>query len=57
MKHIVLVGDSILDNAACVNGGRAVINQFASMLPQGWQASLLCGQETASGRYKPITEL
>jgi hypothetical protein len=41
MKHIVLLGDSIFDNAAYVNGGPDVIKQLRSPLPQGWQATLL----------------
>jgi hypothetical protein len=41
MKHIVLLGDSIFDNAVYVNGGPDVIKQLRSILPQDWQASLL----------------
>ena len=41
MTHIVLLGDSIFDNAAYVNGGSDVIGQLRSILPQGWQATLL----------------
>jgi lysophospholipase L1-like esterase len=41
MKHIVLLGDSIFDNAAYVNGGPDVSKQFRSLLPQDWQATLL----------------
>ena len=41
MKHIVLLGDSIFDNAAYVNGGPEVIEQLRSILPQDWQATLL----------------
>ena len=41
-KHLVLLGDSILDNAAYVPGGRpAVIDQVRSRLPEGWAATLL----------------
>jgi hypothetical protein len=32
MKHIVLLGDSILDNAAYVNGGPDVIEQLCGRL-------------------------
>lgn len=39
--HIVLLGDSIFDNAAYVPGEAPVIEQFAAQLPTGWQASLL----------------
>jgi hypothetical protein len=41
MKHIVLLGDSIFDNAAYVNGGPDVIRHLHSLLPRDWQASLL----------------
>lgn len=39
--HVVLLGDSILDNGAYTSGGPAVITQLQGMLPEGWQASLL----------------
>jgi hypothetical protein len=39
--HIVLLGDSIFDNGAYVNGGLDVVAQLRSRLPQGWTASLL----------------
>jgi len=41
MKHIVLLGDSIFDNAAYVGGGPAVIQQLRAKLPPGWQSTLL----------------
>jgi hypothetical protein len=40
MNHIILLGDSIFDNAAYVPGGPPVIAQLQSILPQGWQATL-----------------
>ncbi len=40
MNHIVLLGDSIFDNAAYVGGGPDVISQVQAGLPPGWQASL-----------------
>jgi hypothetical protein len=41
-QHIVLLGDSILDNAAYVPGRRpAVIDHVRSRLPVGWRATLL----------------
>jgi hypothetical protein len=41
-KHLVLLGDSILDNAAYVPGRRpAVIDLVRNRLPEGWQATLL----------------
>jgi hypothetical protein len=41
VKHIVLLGDSIFDNAAYVPGGLDVIHQLRSILPEDWQATLL----------------
>ncbi len=41
MKHIVLLGDSIFDNAAYVSGHPDVIRQLRTILPKDWQASLL----------------
>ena len=41
MNHVVLLGDSIFDNAAYVDGGPAVITQVQERLPQGWRATLL----------------
>jgi len=40
MTHIVLLGDSIFDNAAYVAGGPDVIQQLRARLPDGWQATL-----------------
>ena len=41
MNHLVLLGDSIFDNAAYVGGGPDVIEQLRAILPQDWQATLL----------------
>ncbi len=41
MSHIILFGDSTLDNAAYVAGGPAVIDQVRGRLPEGWRATLL----------------
>jgi hypothetical protein len=41
MTHIVLLGDSIFDNGRYTLGGPDVIAQVRSLLPAGWQASLL----------------
>jgi hypothetical protein len=41
MSHIVLLGDSIFDNAAYVRGGPDVVRQLREALPGGWKASLL----------------
>jgi hypothetical protein len=40
MNHIVLLGDSIFDNASYVKGGPDVIRQLCAKLPDGWNATL-----------------
>ncbi len=40
MPHIVLLGDSIFDNAAYVGSGPDVITQLRAELPPDWQATL-----------------
>ena len=40
MAHIVLLGDSIFDNAAYVAGGPDVVRQLRALLPAGWRATL-----------------
>jgi hypothetical protein len=40
-NHVVLLGDSIFDNAVYVPDGPAVIDQLRRVLPAGWRASLL----------------
>jgi hypothetical protein len=40
MKHIVLLGDSIFDNAPYVNGGPDVIAHLRRQIPSEWKASL-----------------
>ena len=39
--HVVLLGDSIFDNKAYVNGGPDVLEQLRGELPSGWKATLL----------------
>jgi len=41
MQHVVLLGDSIFDNAAYVPGQPDVIQQVRARIPSGWSASLL----------------
>ena len=41
MKHIVLLGDSIFDNAAYVNDGLDVIAHLRQLIPSDWKANLL----------------
>ena len=40
MPHVVLLGDSIFDNAAYVAGGPDVVTHLERQLPAGWQATL-----------------
>src|SRR6185436_5966678 len=40
MIHIVLLGDSIFDNAAYVAGGPDVVRQLREILPSGWRATV-----------------
>jgi hypothetical protein len=40
VPHVVLLGDSIFDNAAYVAGGPDVVAQLRPMLPAGWTATL-----------------
>ncbi len=39
--HIILLGDSLFDNAAYVKGSPDVCSQLKGQLPSGWQAMLL----------------
>ena len=41
MSHVVLLGDSVFDNASYVPGNLPVIEQLRRQLPDRWQASLL----------------
>lgn len=41
MSHVVLLGDSIFDNAAYVQGGPDVVRQLRPLLPPDWSATLL----------------
>jgi hypothetical protein len=49
MSHVVLLGDSIFDNASYVPDGLPVIEHLRRRLPAGWQATLraLDGDVTA----------
>ncbi len=40
MHHLILLGDSVLDNGAYTEGGPAVLAQVQAALPMGWRASL-----------------
>lgn len=41
MGHIVLLGDSVFDNAAYVGRGQELLDKLRSHLEPGWQATLL----------------
>jgi hypothetical protein len=41
MGHVVLLGDSVLDNGAYVGGGPDVVRQVRQILSEGWRATLL----------------
>ena len=41
MKHVVLLGDSIFDNAAYVDGGPDVTAHLTEMLPNEWRVTLV----------------
>jgi lysophospholipase L1-like esterase len=41
MPHVILLGDSIFDNAAYTAGGPDVVSQLRKLLPSGWTATLL----------------
>jgi hypothetical protein len=41
MNHVILLGDSVFDNASCVGAKPDVIAHIRSHLPAGWKASLL----------------
>ncbi len=58
MGHVVLLGDSIFDNAAYVGGRPAVIDQVRGGLPQGWNASLnAVDGDTTKGVYGQLERL
>jgi lysophospholipase L1-like esterase len=40
LKHVVLLGDSIFDNAAYTGGAPDVVQQLRRRLPDGWRATL-----------------
>jgi hypothetical protein len=41
MAHVVLIGDSVFDNAVYVGRGPDVVQQLRTVLPGDWQATLL----------------
>jgi len=55
MSHVVLLGDSIFDNAAYVAGGPDVHDHLREVLPSNWKVSLL--GEDGSVTYHVIDQL
>jgi hypothetical protein len=49
VSHVILLGDSIFDNARYVPGGPAVIERLRRILPSGWKATL-CARDGAVTR-------
>lgn len=52
MGHLVLLGDSILDNAAYVRGGPDVVRQLRGKLPADWDATLLALDGAVTGEVR-----
>jgi len=48
-SHIVLLGDSIFDNAAYTHGAPDVVTHLQRVLPSGWRATL-CAVDGATAR-------
>jgi lysophospholipase L1-like esterase len=40
MTHVVLLGDSVFDNASYVGGGADVVTHLRGLVPEGWRATL-----------------
>ena len=58
MGHVVLLGDSIFDNAAYVRGGPDVVRQLREKLPFQWSATLLAVDgATTSGVLPQLSKL
>lgn len=58
MGHVILLGDSILDNGAYVAGGSPIITLLRSRLPREWRATLLARDgAVCEGVLKQLREL
>jgi lysophospholipase L1-like esterase len=54
MPHLILLGDSVFDNASYVPGGPDVVRQARARLgPQGWSATLLAVDGAVSDEVRP----
>src|SRR5215467_9579226 len=49
MPHLVLLGDSIFDNAEYTNGGPDVVSQVRRLLPPEWTTLLLAVDGSMTG--------
>lgn len=58
VTHVVLLGDSIFDNAAYVGGGPDVTAHLAGMLPAGWRVTLAAVDgSVASGVHRQLADI
>ncbi len=57
MNHIVLLGDSIFDNARYVPGGPSVIEHLRRVLPGGWRTTLLARRRGVSEVVRQLERL
>jgi hypothetical protein len=51
--HVVLLGDSIFDNAAYTRGGPDVVTQLREILPAGWRATLAAVDGATTHEFAP----
>lgn len=56
MPHVVLLGDSIFDNAAYVAAGPDVVAQLREILPSAWRATLLAVDGAVVADVRPQLE-
>ena len=52
MPHIVLLGDSIFDNAAYTRGEPDVVTHLRTLLPPAWRATLLATDGATTGSMR-----
>ena len=52
MPHVVLLGDSIFDNAAYTRGRPDVVTHLRTLLPPGWEATLGAVDGATAGRLR-----
>jgi hypothetical protein len=54
MRNIVLLGDSVFDNGAYVEGGPDVVDQLRSIVPAGWPCTLSAVDGALTAYVKPL---